>query len=229
MTRAPPSTEASARRSAPKSAPKGWVYYKAHKFSERGYAPYTKAIGEVALAWNDLNEQMSVLFSCLMGGGQMGRALALWHAPTTDRPKRLLLFAAAQFPAPEQKKIARLFDDVKWITDRAQEFEDARNNAVHSPLLLIKSSGSGLIPPEWDGRVITQTLWNNPRALRMALKDLLVEFRWCRDSITKLRDFTHQVTEGIQRGGVPWPDRPKLPVRKPKKIRKGQRPQPRTK
>ena len=53
----------------------------------------------------------------------------------------------------------------------------------------------------------------HPRATKLYGKDLLAEFRLCRDSITTLRNYAMQIDECLQRRHGGWPKRPKMPRR----------------
>lgn len=203
----------------PKKPRRGWRY-RGQRFTEAKFLPYATAIGQVALAWNDLHEGLAILFCTLCGGGGIGKWLAIWHSAKFDRPKRdMIRGAILHWTEAQQDGFPKGQKDIRWLLDRVDELEDARNNAVHSPLLLVPPGGiAGPIP-----FVITHTLSHHPRALRMALKNLLFEFRWCRAATLVLRDFTHRLDRALSTAGAPWPDKPKLPNRGQRNDRRDRR------
>lgn len=105
------------------------------RFTEKIFKPYVTAIGELALAWNDLHEKLGWLFGHMMEAGDE-RALNIWNSPQFDRPKRALLEAVVKaMPNQMQRDYPRLKDDILWLLKQADVLEDARNTAIHSPLL----------------------------------------------------------------------------------------------
>jgi hypothetical protein len=182
--------------------------------TSKTFYPYALAIGQVAIAWNELQEALGLLFCSIMGGGAANQFLAIWQSLKADRAKRdLLLAAAKQFDmrAPSSTAFGtKLLAEVKWICSEMDSLEDYRNNAVHSPLF---ASGTRTVGPT--------TGLGNVRALRLAAHDdVLREFRWCRDYAMLLTE--HVLALGLMFGdhGRAWPDRPKRPNRGDTKKRK---------
>jgi hypothetical protein len=201
------------------------------RFTERGFRPYVISIGQLALAWNSFHDQLASLFWTIMGRGSGDRALGLWNAATYDRPKRSLLKAAVLTSTEsELAKHPKLITDIIWIFDRANELEDLRNDAVHSPLILLGNpttnmlAEAGLLP----AFVIPALALRNIRAAKLGQKNLLREFRWCRDATLILRDFAVEIDDAMCGHGS-WPKRPSLPNRGQKRTRLGQRRRLRTK
>jgi hypothetical protein len=194
-----------------------------NRFTEKGLQPYVIAIGQLVLAWNDFHEKLGMLFCVTMGGEWVTRWAAIWHSAGFDRPKRKMLEGAARSaPKTQNETYPRMVEDIAWILSEADKLEEARNNAVHSPLLLLGDSplveAAGMV-----GHVIPDMIFGNPRARKMAKKDLLTEFRWCRDATLVLRDFCVLLERAIATGGLSWPDRPRLPTRGLKRSRRGRR------
>ncbi len=203
------------------------------RFTEPQFEPYVKAIGQLALAWNSFHEVLGWTFEVLIAGaihstdnykGQQVRQA--WHVLNSDRDKRRLLrAAAANLTEIEKENFPDFPSDVKWILDRGDELEDMRNNVVHSPLMLISSKKRrwGLSPalgmPDY---IVPQWLLGNRRALNLQQlleknKELLAEFRWCRDAILICRDFMVHANRSWTSARYPWPRRPSLPPRMAKK------------
>jgi len=99
------------------------------------FRPYVTALGQLALAWNRLHETLCSLYCTVMGAGIINQHLAVWHALKADRAQREILKAAAAtnlFGVIPKK----FNEDIIWILERADSLEEARNNAIHSPLFV---------------------------------------------------------------------------------------------
>jgi len=202
-------------------------------FTDHRYAPYALAIGQVALSWNDLHEILGHLFWIVMGGGWRDLPVGVWAAVDNDRIKRKMLKAAVNAATPTDLiHFPKMTSDIEWILKEATTLEDARNDIVHSPLVLLTYGETPAETVTGKGKkhfVIPDTVHMNTRAKKLAdkiaehqvgKKRLLEEFRLCRDSITVLRDFAFEICwamGGRRVGIVPWPDRPSLPNRGQKK------------
>src|SRR5208282_17649 len=148
------------------------------RFTDKIFKPYVSAIGELALAWNDLHEKLGWLFYNFVDTGD-GLGYRLWNAPQFDRPKRALLEAAAQSMTSQMHQdYPRLKDDILWLLKQVDTLEDARNTVIHSPLFA--SNDLALIPDlaAVKDLATVRTVGpnirlQNARALRLAKKDLL--------------------------------------------------------
>lgn len=172
-------------------------------YTNTAFRPYVTALGQLTLAWNDLHETLAILFCSVMGGGFSNQFLAVWHALKSDRSQRDILLAAVKSGLIEGGP-PRLLVDVTWICNQADALEDARNTALHSPLWGSKWQSGTIIQP--------QIGLGHVRASRLSGKNLLAEFRWCRDASTVLRNFAMEIDMVLSRGGT-WPDQPALPNR----------------
>jgi hypothetical protein len=199
---------------------RGWVPKHA-RFTEEAFRPYAIAIGQVVSAWNDFGEQLGDLFWIVMGGGFMNKPIGVWNAMEFDRPKRKALRAAVEGSTPKELDDKQKADIV-WILIEADSIETDRNNAAHSPLLLNQNMLSiltGVSAP-----VRADTLLQNKRAVALEGKNLLDEFRRCRDATLVLRDYAALVHRSLTAERAPWPGRPRLPPRPQKRTpRKEQR------
>jgi hypothetical protein len=116
----------------------------------------------------------------------------------------------------EQTDYPRLKGDLLWLLKQIDALEDARNTAIHSPLLAASDAWHiiGHTQP------VAPNLWlKNSRAKRLEQKDLLTEFRWCRDAALILRDYALSLDYATMPDDFPWPDRPALPNRGQRKRR----------
>ena len=97
-----------------------------------------------------------------------------------------------------------------------------RNTAIHSPLLAQSDGNVTVLGMSIPVRSVAPNLWlQNPRAMKLAQKDLLTEFRWCRDAALLLRDYALSLDYATMPEDYPWPERPSLPNRGQKKDAKG--------
>jgi hypothetical protein len=212
-----------------------------NRFTETPFKPYVIAIGQLTLAWNDLHEKLAALFCLLMDHQEEddaliddtlatpedwherdARLIGIWNSSNFDRPRREMLKAViANSRQDHRKAFLKLIDDMTWVLQRADSLEEMRNNAVHSPLVLIGGPRSAKL---CLGRTPAMVL-GNPRAIKLAQKDLLTEFRWCRDATLVLRDFVSRIDQSLSLGTriYPWPSRPSLPNRGQKKTPRSQR------
>jgi hypothetical protein len=201
-----------------------------HAVTSQVYKPYVIAIGQLALAWNELHESLALLFIELLANGRAYPATDIWNAATFDRPKRqliksLLRTANLKYPAKPLLKT-----DLEWLLAQTDKVEDARNDAVHAPLTftsegaalsILTSGGNKKVPVTITvNRVVPSTAFDNRRAMKLLNKDLLTEFRWCRDMSLSLTEYVGEVYEAIAAnppGSDAWPTRPALPSRGIKK------------
>jgi hypothetical protein len=150
----------------------------------------------------------------------MERTQAIWNSANFDRPKREMLKGAIKTcDSDDLQRWPSLESDLLWALHQIDSLEDARNTALHSPLL-------SFVSKQFNGSIVIPNLIHrNPRALRLTEKDLLTEFRWCRDSCMVLRRYLDDALltiakhRGAEKLETPWPKRPSLPNRGQRKIR----------
>jgi hypothetical protein len=188
------------------------------RYTSSEFKPYVAALGQLALAWNDLQESLAALFltSLMNGPPHAGdivdyRPLRIWHAVKSDRYQKEMLRAVVAHSHIDWKR-STLVDDVKWLLGQAENLENGRNDAIHSPLFFVERSLYGLTHP---GKKIAPSDWLfNPRAVSLAKrKDLLAEFRYCRDAAISLSDYAREMDAALINPRQPWPGRPRLPNR----------------
>jgi hypothetical protein len=142
-----------------------------------------------------------------MGGGVSNQHLAIWHSIKSDRAQRELLIAAVESD-PRGASPANYVDDIKWLCQRADSLEEARNNALHSPIWAYQDApGKVTVRPVIGlGHIRAQKLFDKGA--------LLPQFRWCRDTAIMLAEFAFAMDACLSSGYMkPWPDRPQLPNR----------------
>ena len=187
-------------------------------YTNRAFRPYSVAIGELALAWNDLHVSLSLLFCSLLGGGNIGPLMAIWQNISNDRMQRNVLSSLAgevfndvtPFITGKNGRTYsdKRYEEIKWICDEATKIEDFRNNAIHSPLWGANRIGGRYIVP--------LTGFGHTRANKLPENDLLLALRANRDKITALRNYATEIDQFLSNGGT-WPRRPKWPPARPTK------------
>jgi hypothetical protein len=174
-------------------------------YADRSFRAYAIAIGELALSWNGLHDSLGRLFSVVIEDKKRS-ASAIWHSIKSDRAQREVLLAAAERVYSNRQEYPHALDDIKWILSEATKIEDFRNDALHSPVILLGTKRkSRPVPSYYFGHV---------RATRLKDKDFIREFRKFRNDATKLRDFAAHLTYILLPSEKPasWPRRPKLRV-----------------
>jgi len=193
------------------------------RYTSSEFRPYVTALGQLALAWNDLQESLAALFWTLMNPPPMEGSfvnytpLHVWASIKSDRTQRDMLKAISQHP-PSFWNRSEIKTDVGWLVDRASELEILRNDAVHSPLFsaskylyggFVLNTGEKIAPAYW---------LFNPRAVNLSKRaNLLIEFRYCRDCAIRLADYAQLMDGALANARRAWPNRPSLPNRQGKK------------
>jgi hypothetical protein len=190
------------------------------RYTESAFRPYLIAVGQVAMAANDLADRLSGLFWTITGGGFMDVPLASWNALPTDRIQQKMLrdTIGAGFPkgggSYNQARFPTAAKDLDWLLAEAGKVLSERNNVVHCPVILHPSGTTKV--------VMTQTVRRNPQAIALQKvidsgRDLLTEIRWYRDKILVLRDYCWLCDDALCRDHAEWPKKPRLPSRPPTK------------
>jgi hypothetical protein len=199
------------------------------RFTERHFDPYTKAIGSVLLAWNDRHERLGLLFVHALGPKQIAQSSTIWHKTRSDSNKRAYLKAAVEnLAASAIGDRKELVEDVAWIIEKTNHLEGYRDDSAHTPfqyehapnlmMLLEAITGTNPLP---DPTVAPDTSFANPRAMRLAKREMLIEYRYARERILVLRDFAIAIQCAWWDARLPWPERPALPERRPSRRSNG--------
>jgi hypothetical protein len=202
-----------------------------YRYNEAHFDPYTKAIGSLLLAWNDLHERLSTLFVMTMGMEHFPKSFAIWHKTVRDLGKRQLLKEAINNMGEAQKNgRPKVIDEILWILEIAGKLEGFRDDSAHTPLQyvsehsLLTLTDILTIPNIIElvaHKVRPNASFANPKAQRLERdkRDLLVEYRYARERSLVLRDYAIAIDYAWANTQVPWPDRPDLPERKPNQRR----------
>ena len=196
----------------------------AERYSSAEFRPYALAIGQVALAWNDLNETLGSLFVNLVGAGIDDKVQAAWQALTSDRSKRDMLKAAiGELSLKEERLNPSAKVEMKWLFGQLERLEIERNHAIHAPLAsfshpIWRMDVLGLNMPEG---VAPDDIRGNRLASKLVGKNLLAEYRFIRDEAIILRDYIEDIESAwnwTDKRPNRWPERPRLPNRGMKKM-----------
>ncbi len=186
-----------------------------HQFTEPEFIDHVKAIGQLLLAWNDFHERLASLFVSAVGGGWMGRPLALWHAVRSDLSKRQMLkIAIGEIPDGELGSRDKLVGEIKWTLKKADELEGIRDDAAHTPLYHYPHiPGDNILAKVLPTGVFADSAMGNPRAHRINIenKNLVAEFKYAHERVLILRDYAMAIDFAWGNERLPWPERPKLP------------------
>ena len=180
------------------------------------FAPYIEAAGEVVNAWNRLHETLKDVFAAVT---KMPRemAYAIWHSCRSDSLQREMLRAAIAATSDKEPWVVRLPEaksDLMLLLQRASKTGEIRNDAIHAPVSLALDGGKLVIIPVYFN--------GNPRAEKLKDKDIVAEFKRCRDDASILQEFAEKAVTAINFPRYPWPDKPALliPPEKQKRIRR---------
>jgi hypothetical protein len=171
------------------------------QFTRPEFRPYATALGQLALAWNGLHERLAFLFCMVMGAGQVNHFFAAWYAIKNDRSQRDMLAAVTKVDISNLSDwFPKMQSEIEWILARCNDVEEARNNALHSPLVLMHH---GVEPAYHMG---------HQRATKLAKRqDLLAELRWCRNAATILSEYVYAIDRALEDAASVWPVRPDWP------------------
>ena len=173
--------------------------------THKSVRPYAIAIGQAALAWNDLIESLGDVF-CAINSAPTVVSMAIWASIGNDRTQIKMLKAAAE--AVAIVKTFNLYGEVEWITKESFALADARDTIVHSPLISLTNTKDENI-----SRVEPAISRGHRRARQLLNKDLLSEFKWCRDTARRLAWYSAWLSIALSYKESALPDRPLLPNR----------------
>jgi hypothetical protein len=100
--------------------------------------PFFGEIGEAVYRWNELHENLALLFSKIVQPKQSYPrvAHAIWYELNNDRMQRQTLKSAAfarfgKIGVPQHDEIRA---EIKWLISEVDSLADKRNDLVHAPL-----------------------------------------------------------------------------------------------
>jgi len=193
------------------------------RYTAKKFRPYTQAIGEFALAWNDFHEALGDLFIHAVGGeapraGASMQLTGIWGVITSDRQKRDILEAAINRIGRKRHEAApKIAAEVIWLIERGASLEDRRNNVIHSPLSEVINAFAAMFQGIKLGEVMPGVRHHNVRAQKLSAslkkggRKLLQEIRFYRDHATALAVYARALDKAWETRRRAWPERPELP------------------
>jgi hypothetical protein len=188
--------------------------------------PYLLALGQLAYDWSALHETLELVFGAVVANGDGRISSAIWQSQNNDRSQREMLRFATE--ARTWPKGSRAKDDISYLLSEVQSLQDKRNDAIHSPYMMVHGLKDATGIPQW-----TFEPWSfhgNTRATKLKDKNLLEELAWYSEWARTMLRFAWSLHSAVMTiGAVPWPERPKRPLLGQSQTRKRSRPKKHTK
>jgi hypothetical protein len=171
---------------------------------ERQFKPLAVEIGWIAYEWNRLQETFAELFIDVLGSDP-AIALKVWHSLRSDLAQREMLRAAVDHKAatatPEFKPI---WAEILWLIKEATDLSMKRNDALHVPFVFITHPDKIEVLPLY--------FLGNPKAKKLATREVLKEFQWYRASGAVLADYAMSLHYAVTEPEIfPSRGRPVMP------------------
>jgi len=140
---------------------------------------HAEALCHVSLAWTRVHEIMAMLFGLLLRPVPEERAYAIWHSIKNDRSQRDMLWALAQASLSADSEIRKA---IKWAVEKLLSLENSRNDALHSPYVLVHDEERG-------PTMVANELTGNKRAANLSGRDLGVELESYKKNVAAVADY----------------------------------------
>jgi len=167
------------------------------------------AIGRIAMAWNELHENLAEFFGQLFEEADYGLALTSWHALVSDNAQREMLRAVAEVKlGNESKAYKELYWSLKQIK---KQISNLRNTGVHMPLM----SFTDLASDDRTHQILPLSMFGNRKAIAMETsgKDILKEYADYERQIRNIGSYCFAIMFNVsprRAGPEKWPGRPNL-------------------
>lgn len=194
-------------------------YRRSQRYTGPEFRPYVIALGQLALAWNELQASFSDLFALLnlTGPPQEGDAFSrtphnIWNAIRSDRTQREILRSLLTDDLPAKWNRPKIIECIEEALKHGDSIEIARNDALHSPLIYWESP----IIKGWKEKVAPVHWLGHPRAkalMQRSNPSMLGEIRLYRDRAIALSDHVREITQALTNPPMPWPNKLRLPSR----------------
>ena len=172
-------------------------------------------MGWIAYEWNRLHEALGEVFGCVLSKDArddftIRPAFAAWHALTNERAQRDMLAAAIKSRSVVLMISKPPLAEIDWVLEKLNKLAGRRNDAIHAPLAFVNQVG----PDELGVEILPLYFFGNQRAASLRGKALLEEFRWCRDHLERLADYSECLIFAMKFvGQYTLPEKPELPDR----------------
>ncbi len=186
--------------------------------------PFYLEIGRATVKWNELHEELGVLFAIILNTEFRYRTvgLAIWHKLPSDRLQRELLREAvlARYGKKGVFENVKIRETVELLLKESEAISDIRNDLIHAPLR-VRSSYIIKEDATFDHistEVEPSDAYGHPRAKKMKTKMLsgrrLVDrYKLVTNTASELIKFCENIIASLQDAKKPWPAKPKLPNR----------------
>jgi hypothetical protein len=176
---------------------------------EDALKPYAEELGNLVIDWNTMQEGFCMLFCVLLEVENFDKALAIWHLLKSDKLQRDLVDAVAPHCSLIRKD-PKAIELIKWAVKHAMELGTHRDDAVHSPYVVLMEEPISL------GSL---SHFNHPRALGLKEAELIGEFARIKGNIKAITLFVYKLQQYIidlkhQNEHPTLPERPSLQKRK---------------
>lgn len=173
--------------------------YPHRNFRDESFESIALALGQVALAWNDLHLSLSGLFGTVVHIGNGVMSGAIWNSLHSDKAQRDMLQAAITTNALGYELKNKTREEILWVLNRSQKLANDRNNALHVPLVRAA-----------EGEVVSFFGLGNQRALNLKDNNLERLFSCVYEDIMILSGYVDGIEESIRRPQIDFPIRPRL-------------------
>src|ERR1700722_15244380 len=103
--------------------------------TERAFTPYALEIGHLARSWNQLQENLCLIFTRVATADNTNIGRAIWYAVRSDLSQREMLKAVCGAPgAIDKRNRPTALNDIGWLLKTANGLAEQRNAAVHLPI-----------------------------------------------------------------------------------------------
>jgi hypothetical protein len=184
------------------------------------FEPYALALGYLLRDWNDLQDQLAILFVTITAHCKPDIPQAAWGAVPNDRMQRAMLLAVAKVcftpsdsplvPQHSNEADAAILKEISWIVEKSDNTGRQRDDAAHAPLaLLLELTEDGKTE---GAQFIAHTDQGHPLAEKLKDKNVLAEYQYYRERMVVLRKYAHQIEQYLRyQRSWPFPKRPELP------------------
>lgn len=182
-------------------------------FIDRLLQKHRADVGNVAVAWNSLQNNLSKLFAVIATPDSHSIGYAAWNAVRSDRYQRDMLAETAKAVHAE----APALKELQWVLGQLDNLESKRNATIHAPYNIILNNGVISVIPD--------NLTNNRLAQQLIGKDMAKECANLSKTLNLLSIHCQRLMPHLRRDhwasvGRPLPERPQLPRDEEREARK---------
>jgi hypothetical protein len=166
----------------------------------QAFRRHAERVGKAALAWNELHENLYMIFWFAIGlNGHPAEeqiAHSLWHTIQSDKTQRDMLADSARIKLSKNKSA---IDRLSWILKQTNKLSTYRNMAIHTAVVFHKTTGNIPKANPWGNRSESKKRYsaiNHERFWKLLIGDLMA-----------LSRYTGRLADDLWR---PWHKKPSL-------------------